>query len=308
MPVTAAVVATPPARTRRLEVAAPIDWHEFDATRVDPATVGIVRATFLLEARSAMYGDYLRRVLPPRFSDRVDAWAVEESHHARALRRWLALADPTFDAEAALDRFAEIPYHADASSDRGGATQELMARCVVEALACGYYLALADRVEEPLLRSLTTRLASDERRHFHQFLAWSDDTEPLSPTRRFVAIVRRLVELEDDQISGAASISRGADARHAAAARRRHFAAVYSMYRRQHVGQVQDMVWAAVGRRPPATVRRLATTIATTALRARAATLLFGWSLPVRPTVSIGAGAAAGVARPLGPRATAPSP
>jgi len=265
-----------PAAARPAGAGEPIRWDRFDPDRLDPAVIAVVRATCLLESRSASYGAYLTRVLPDRFADRVDAWAAEEHQHGRALRRWLALADPAFDADGALDRLLAVPYHDDTAGDRGGPTQELMARCAVEALASGFYLALADRVDEPLLRQICLRLSADERRHFDRFLQWTDTTSPLSPARRALAILRRLAELEDDQISTAAIIARGTDGTSPALGRRRHFAEVYAMYGRRHIAVVQAMIWDAVGAHPPAGVQRALTTVGTTLVRGRAAMLCFG--------------------------------
>ncbi len=259
-----------------------IDWDRFDAARVDPAVIAVVRATCLLESRSDRYRDHLIGVLPPRYAPGVEQWAEEERHHGRALARWLALADPTFEPEAAMARFAAVPYHDGPRSDRGGPTQELVARCLVEAMASTFYLALADATDEPVLQQICRRLSEDERRHFRRFLDWSRATPPMSAPRRFVTVVRRLLELEDEQISGAAVVARGVDGRPTSArrsARRDHFVDVYSMHRLRHLDVAQAMVWEAIGARPPAAVRRWLTVGGMMALRVRVAC----WSLSDLP-------------------------
>src|SRR4051794_30358365 len=101
-----------------------VDWPCFDPAQLEAATVVVVRCTFLLEARSSSYGAYLRSVLPERMHGEIDRWEADEQHHGRALRRWLGLADPTFSCEAALNRFGLLPYHEDATADRGGPARE----------------------------------------------------------------------------------------------------------------------------------------------------------------------------------------
>lgn len=253
-----------------------IDWDRFDPTLIDPALVAVVRATCLLESRSDLYRDHLLGVLPERFAAGVERWANEESHHGRALARWLALADPTFRPDEAMQRFLAVPYHDDQGPKRGGPTHELVARCLVEALASTFYLALAAATDEPVLRQICTRLSDDERRHFVQFLGWSRTTSPLSWPKRLGVVARRIAELEDAQISGAAIVARGALGRDAVHARQQHFIAVYSLHRREHLAVAQDLMWEAVGVGPSPCVRRWLTNAGAVAVRLRIATWAWG--------------------------------
>ena len=228
--------------------------------------MAVVRCTFLLEARSSSYGAYLRSILPERMHRSLETWESEEEHHGRALRRWLDLADPGFASEPALDSFRLAPYHENASNDRGGATREIAARCVIEALASGFYLALAEQVREPLLREMCLRLSQDERRHHRQFLQLLRQTEELSTTGLLVAMFKRTRELENEQISVAAEMANG-DSSPVGAARNTHFLAVYGLFGRRHIEYVLEMVWEVAGLDPGPRLASAATRIVEAELR-----------------------------------------
>lgn len=185
-----------------------VRWSDFEADRVDGDLVWIVRATCLLESRSARYAGYLTSVLPDRLHDRVAAWAEEEAHHGRALRRWLELADPGWAVDAAFAAFDALPYHAhEVAPRRGGPRQELVSRCVVEALASGFYAGLARRAQEPVLSQICERLLDDERRHLREFAAMRDELPALPRSVRLRVAFDRIRELGDDQITFAAHCS-----------------------------------------------------------------------------------------------------
>lgn len=220
-----------------------VDWGAFRPERVDADVVAIVRATCLLESRSAMYGAYLQRVLPERFGDDIAAWAEEEQHHGRALRRWLDLADPTFDFDDAYRRFSELPYHdGEVDPRRGGVSEELLARCVVEAFASGYYYALADFTAEPLLRQLCARLMADERRHFGMFATMLSTTARLSHCKRARVIMTRAIELTDDQVMFAAHCANPIGPYNRGAVRRLHLRRLFAMHRSRHLSYIAKLL------------------------------------------------------------------
>lgn len=239
------------------EAPAPIEWTAFEAGLVPPDILGVVRATCLLESRSDQYGRYLIRVLPDRWADDVVAWVAEETHHGRALRRWLGLADPEFDVDDALRRFSALPYHeGEAAPRRGGTSGELISRCVVEALASAFYAALGESTDEPLLRQICSRLQADERRHLEMFHEMLTNEPPLALRRRVVAVVRRVRELDDDQIVFAAHCANRSGTYDRRSVRREHFACVWSMYRATTTSLTVDLLLVAVGLDPPPVVRR----------------------------------------------------
>jgi hypothetical protein len=209
--------------------APPIDWSAFRSSLVDIDTLAIVRATCLLESRSSKYGAYLVGVLPPGFAEDIRRWADEEAHHGGALRRWLSLADPDFDIDAASHGFDQIPYHeGERGPIRGGVAQELLSRCVVEALASTYYRALRDGTREPLLQQICTRLMADERRHLELFAGL------------------RIRELDDDQIVQAANWANHGGGGSRSFVRDVHLVRVVGMHRGSDLRYAHDLLWPVI--------------------------------------------------------------
>jgi hypothetical protein len=149
---------------------------------------------------------------PRGWTAALEQWGREEATHGESLRAWLAEHEPEFDFAACMDRYAALPYH-DASPrgpDRGhhgvyGSTQgELVARCVVEAMAAAYYQALAAAaVDQPSLHQLCRRLAADEARHFSLFsrmLGAVRRDEGMRRGEALTVVLRRLAAQNDEQI------------------------------------------------------------------------------------------------------------
>ncbi len=255
-----------------LDHVSPIDWASFRPERVDEDLLYMVRTTCLLESRSAMYGEYLLRVLPARFGSEVATWAEEELHHGRALRRWLALSDPTFDFDAAFNRYCELPYHEGESTPRrGGVAHELLSRCVVEALASGYYFALGDRSTEPLLKQICARLMADERRHLEMFGAMLSSTPRLGRRQQLGVVVGRVRELNDDQILFAAHCANHLGRFHGRSVQQTHLHHVYSMHRKHHLAYICDLVSVVLGWPVPPSARQSLAAAGVAALRVRTA-------------------------------------
>src|SRR5947209_14981784 len=86
---------------------ADIPWDKFDRTKLDPEIVRIVKAASLVEQNGAAYAHHLCRIFAddPEFQETARRWGEEEIQHGRALARWAALADPSFDFNAAFARF-----------------------------------------------------------------------------------------------------------------------------------------------------------------------------------------------------------
>ena len=220
-----------------------VEWGAFRRDRVEPSVVRIVRTTCLLESRSDAYGEYLRRVLPCRFAAEVTRWAEEEQHHGRALRRWLNLADPAFGFDDAFARFSELPYHEGVHvPNRGGVGEELLARCVVEAFASGYYRALGDRTDEPLLKQICDRLKADERRHLELFASMLATETPIPRLQQVRLVVNRVLELTDDQIVFAAHCANHTGTYDRRAVRADHFRQMLAMHRPRHLGYIGSLI------------------------------------------------------------------
>src|SRR5580698_8373330 len=150
-----------------------IRWQLFDAARVDPEIVRLVKAASLVEANGTAYAHHLCRLFADdaAFQAIARRWGEEEVQHGAALARWAALADPGFDFAAAFARF-QAGFRIDfdsARSRRGSRAGEMIARCIVETGTSSYYTALRDAAAEPVLREICRRIAADELRHYRLF-------------------------------------------------------------------------------------------------------------------------------------------
>lgn len=185
-----------------------VAWDRFDPARVDPGIVPLVKAAAMVERNGMDYAIYLGRVFrdDPDFRGATDTWAVEEVQHGDALGKWAMLADPGWDFEAAFARYRagyKLPLEADASV-RGSRTGELIARCMVETGTSGYYTALADAADEPVLRQVCKLIAADEYRHFKLFYDHMRRylvREKLSMLNRLRIAAGRITESEDDELA-----------------------------------------------------------------------------------------------------------
>ncbi len=185
-----------------------VAWDRFDAAKVDPDIVKLVKSAAMVERNGTEYAVYLSRVFreDPAFCQASDYWAVEEVQHGDALGKWAELADPGWKFAQAFDRYREgykVPIDVDASV-RGSKTGELIARCMVETGTSSYYTALADATAEPVLEQVCRLIAADEYRHFklfydhmRRYLA----REKISVLRRLRIAAGRITESEDDELA-----------------------------------------------------------------------------------------------------------
>ena len=232
-----------------------VAWERFEATKVDPRLVRMVKASALVERNGADYGIYLRNVFggDAEFCAIVDEWAKEEIQHGEALRRWAELADPGFDFDEAFRRFTDgysLPLETE-TSVRGSRCGELVARCIVETGTSSLYSALYDACDEPVLRELCRRIAADEIRHYKLFLTWVEryrQREGLGRWGRMKVALGRMWESGDDELAYAWY---AANERDRAYDHRRDSAAIthaaYACYQPKHVRKVIRLVLRAVG-------------------------------------------------------------
>ncbi|RME62629.1 MAG: ferritin-like domain-containing protein [Alphaproteobacteria bacterium] len=234
-----------------------IGWHRFDATKLDKGLVALVKAASLVEANAADYVTYLRNVFAddPAFIAAAERWGTEEAQHGAALGRWAMLADPDFDFERALAWFREgfrLPLDADRSV-RGSRAGELIARQVVESGTSSFYCAIRDATEEPVLRQICHRIATDEFAHYRLFaqhaqryLAASD----LGRLARLKIAFGRVQETEDDELAYAfyaANVKGRPDAeaydmtKHALA----YWRCAFAVYQPQHIDNATRMILRA---------------------------------------------------------------
>jgi rubrerythrin len=236
-----------------------IPWERFDASKVDPEMLKIMKAASLVEHNGYEYARYLENVFrdDPSFQEAAWVWAEEEVQHGKALARWARLADPSFDFDKAFALFAErikLPVET-TRSVRGTRSGELIARCVVEVGTSSYYTALAAASHEPVLHEICKHIAADELRHYKLFythLKGYIERERVGPFRRVWVALSRLVETQDDELAFAYYAANHLDdgpydrKRYAAAYSRR----TYSYYRPGHVERGVAMTLKAVGLNP----------------------------------------------------------
>jgi hypothetical protein len=185
-----------------------VPWQRFDAAKVEPEVVPIVKAAAMVERNGTDYAIYLNRVFAddPDFQRAANNWAVEEVQHGDALGKWSALADPGWDYEAAFARYKsgyKLPLDAEASV-RGSRTGELIARCMVEIGTSSYYTAVADATKEPVLQIICRQIAADEFRHFKLFYDHMRrylGREDIGLLRRLRIAAGRVTESEDDELA-----------------------------------------------------------------------------------------------------------
>ena len=258
-----------------------IPWQSFERERLDPEIVRIVKAASLVEHNGAAYAHHLCRIFAddPEFQGVARRWGEEEVQHGRALARWAALADPTFDFDAAFARFRagfRVDFDADRSR-RGSRAGEMVARCIVEIGTSSYYSAVREAAAEPVLREICRHIAADELRHYRLFYKTLDRVlaqEPIGRLARLRVALGRVVESEDDELAyayyAANENDRPYDRRHY---KRAYARRAFALYRPHHVERGVAMLLKAVGLTPNRRLGLIASRLAWRAMRYRAARL-----------------------------------
>ena len=258
-----------------------IPWDRFDRSELDPEIVPIVKAASLVEYNGGAYAHHLCRIFrdDSDFQCAARRWGEEEIQHGRALARWAALADRSYDFAAAFDRF-RAGYRIDfdtAASRRGSRSGEMIARCMVEVGTSSYYSALRDSVREPVLKEICRNIAADEIRHyklFYKTLTRCLERDRIGLWQRLRIALGRIAEAEDDELAyayyAANETSGPYDRRRCTRAYARR---ALALYRQPHVQQMIAMVSKAVGLAPHGRLARAATHLAWRALRYRTARL-----------------------------------
>ena len=259
-----------------------IAWDRFDASKVDPEILRNIKAAALVERNGGDYGIYLGRVFAddPAFMEQVKSWVTEEVQHGLALGRWAQLADPSWDFEAAFDRFRagyKLPLEVSASV-RGSQAGEMMARCIVETGTSSYYSALKDATAEPVLKQICAKIAADEFRHyklFYDHLRRCLERDRLSRWSRLRIGWGRLAESEDDELAYAYFAAN--EPTGSTYDRKRNMQAyvrrAYPLYRQSHVQRAMAMVLKAIGLEPQGRLNDWMTRAGLWVLRRRSAKL-----------------------------------
>ena len=266
-----------------------VPWAQFDASKVCPEILKVIKAAALVEYNAHDYATYLSNVFAGDevFLTEIQQWAAEEVQHGEALGRWAEMADPTFNFQASFKNFV-AGYHIDTNakeSIRGSRSGELISRCIVETGTSSYYTALADAVNEPTLKYICQAIAGDELRHYKFFYTNMKrylEVEKLSPMERLKIGLSRIKESEDDELSFAYysanfttfSKNRAANDNGGVVYNRKQFTEeytvrAYSKYRASHMDRVVSMVLKACGIRTQGLVAKAAAKLAWFSLASR---------------------------------------
>ena len=255
-----------------------VAWDRFDAGKLDPELVPLVKAAAMVERNGSDYAIYLNRVFAddPDFRQAADNWAGEEVQHGDALGRWAMLADPGWDFETAFARYRagyKLPLDA-TSSIRGSRTGELIARCMVETGTSSYYSALAEAAAEPVLRQICKHIAADEFRHyklFYDHMRRYLAREKIGLARRLRIALGRIGESEDDELAFAWHCGNQPESQAFARAdcTAAYMGRAMGFYRFRHVERGIGMVFKAIGIKPRGRLSDVAAKLAWRLLRWR---------------------------------------
>ncbi len=238
-----------------------LDWMRFDPAKVDAQLLRLVKTASLVEANAADYVIYLRNVFADdaAFVAVVEQWGVEERLHGEALGRWAEMADPAFNFDQALADF-RAGYQLNLQIDqsiRGSRAAELIARQVVETGTSSFYSAIRDACDEPLLKDITARIASDEYFHYQLFrkhFARYQQIQPMSWLAKLKVAATRFQEAEDDELGYAYFAANVLQHDRAANYTARDYGKDYwriaiALYRRPHIDTAVRMMLRAIDAR-----------------------------------------------------------
>ena len=152
-----------------------IDWGALrhDLVADNEAIFYLIASASFVEATTDLYTQNLIAYFAD--DDEITAWLrthwlPEELQHGRALRRYVQLAWPDFDWDGVYAKF-QPEYAAQCANDglEPTRTREMASRCVVEMGTSSYYRTLSRMTDDPVLSSLTQRIAEDEISHYKHF-------------------------------------------------------------------------------------------------------------------------------------------
>lgn len=262
-----------------------IPWERFDAAKVDADLLAVVKTAALVEANAADYVVYLRNVFQDdaAFVAAAETWGVEEEQHGAALGRWAELADPGFSFEQALADF-RAGYSLDletTTSVRGSRAGELIARQVVETGTSSFYSAIRDATEEPVLKAIAGRIASDEFFHYQlfakHFRRYQEKTR-LSTWARLKIALGRMQEAEDEELGYAFFSANVLQTNRTADFKAKNYGREYQrralqLYRRPHIDNAVRMVLRAADLKSTGWLYKLASKLLWRIISAKSASM-----------------------------------
>lgn len=256
-----------------------LPWDQLAPEKVAPETLRVAKAAALVEYNGHIYADYLCNVFhdDPVFQQVARDWAVEEVQHGEALGRWAERVDPSWDFQAAVQRFRD-GYRIDTGatdSKRGSRAGELVSRCIVETGTSSYYTALAESTEEPVFKQICKHIAADELRHyklFYDHLKRYLEAEKLNRLQRLMISLSRINETEDDELAYAYYAANHWTRPYDRAENYSEYTKLaYSYYRPHHLDRMVAMVFKASGLKPQGWLHDMAAKFAYSRMRKKAA-------------------------------------
>ncbi len=139
----------------------------------DPVILWLATASSFIESASDIYTENLVEYFaddPVIAHWLASQWEPEELQHGRALRTYVEAAWPSFDWQAAFDKFL-VDYSKLCSIEVLGPTRtlELASRCVIETGTSTLYRAIRDATDDTALREVADNIQRDEVRHYKYF-------------------------------------------------------------------------------------------------------------------------------------------
>ena len=129
-------------------------------------------------------------------------WESEELTHGQSLREYVRHAWPDFEWEAQYASFlADFSAVCQPGRLLPERSLELVSRCVIEAGTAGYYYALHQATDEPVLSQLAYHIFEDEVGHYRHFYKYFRHYRQLENTGRVQvlgALWHRLRMIEDE--------------------------------------------------------------------------------------------------------------
>ncbi len=183
----------------------PFDRIDLKKIQNDETLFFVLASASLIESGSDIYAG----LLADHFSNNRDAatwlateWEHEELQHGQALRLYIEHAWPDFDWESTRKQFlAEYSTYCTPAMLEPSRALELVARCVVETGTAALYRALNEYTDEPVLKTLTAHIWSDEVRHYKYFYRYFNIYNRAEENGRWkisITLAKRLSEIRNE--------------------------------------------------------------------------------------------------------------
>ena len=178
---------------------------ELDQADTSPELFYMLASASFVETTSDLYTRHLINYLheDPQLSDWLERqWRCEEIQHGIALRCYVNMVWPKFDWDRAYFHFF-MEYSRCCGARQLGPTPalEMVSRCLVETGTATLYAMLNRLCSEPVLRTITAHIASDEIRHYKNFYLYFlryQKQEGLGRLAVLRALLKQSLEVNDE--------------------------------------------------------------------------------------------------------------